>query len=431
MIHVGIPAIAVIALLPLLAGAAQPAGDDYQPPVREQRERDRVRVLGPSNTTDFFELQPGDLWHGDLRVPLGNRLMLNLGDRVNIPPRSSENGTRYRATAAIESTDNVLAAPSDRRRATALLFGPGVNWAHSSARHTLQMDLSAEALQDASSFDHGSTLDAASFYMNGYYRLSETLALSAFDAYFFSQEPVAQSPVTVPGRFSAHTHLPSVGLDWQFGHRDDLSLRWTAADFRSARPQFVDTLRQDIDVHWRTRVGDLQRFGARVRYREVSFDGEPDRAVSALSATGDIRLSQRLLLRSALGVADGDGGSTFVGLASLTGVTAQGKWEIRAERDVVEIGGLYGLFALNNVSADTQMRIGESGQLSIGIQSLNYRPRETGDHVRLLRPRIGYTHSIDRHWTLLLRYLGNYDEVPAIGYDMLRNRLRATLMYVF
>jgi hypothetical protein len=427
----------ITAVLPLFLlhppdGAAQADGAGYEMPVREQRDVALNRALGLSPGADAFELRSGDQWHGDLRVPLAARSMVNLGNRVDIPPRGAQDGVQWRSSVSIESTDNALAASRDRRSTSALLLVPGANWVDGGRRHRVEVDASADLLRDLDSFDHGDTLDAASLFVNAYYRLSETVGLSAFDVYFHSHEPVAQSPVTVSGRYAAQTHLPSVALDWQAGAVDELSLRWSGADNRSVRPRFTDTWRQDIDLTWRRRTDALKRFGLRARQRDVSFEQAPGRDVSALWATADVRLSQRLLGQASLGYADARGGGTVVGTASLAGAFARGQWTVSLERDITEIGGLSGLYALNRMGAEARLRVGDSAQLALGLQASHYRPREAnGNAVRLLRPSLTWSQSLDRHTSLMLRYLGDYDEVPDIDYEMFRNRLRVSLMYVF
>lgn len=420
-----------LCLLALLLPGAALAGA-YVPPVRDALSQARTSALGPSTDADYFELLDGDFWYGRTRVPVRSRALQSLADRIDIPPRADRDGAQWRLSAGMEATDNVTAAASDRTGATAFNLAPAVNWVDSSARHRLEADLSTEFIGDASGFDHGRTQDAASAIVNAYYRVSDTVALSAFDAWLNSHEPAPQTPVTAPGRYSSHTHLPTLGVEWQATARSALSLRWSAADNRSARPTFTDTRRHDLEAAWRWSVDETLRLGVRARERRVSYEQAPSRRGSAAWLTGEARLDRRLLASASLGMSDDETGATTVGHAKLSGVSGTGEWSISAERDVTEIGGLARLYVSEIFSAEAALRIGASSRLALGLQRARYTPREDRDsEVKLLRPRLTYTHALDSHTWIVVRYLAYRDEVPAAGFDMDRQRLRANILYVF
>lgn len=423
--------------LPLACGSAWAANGD-EPGDGLRAAPSALPVARP-----FGDLQT---WFNSVestRVPVEQQPLLEIGNRALMPPRASRDPLQARIAATLEHDDNLLLTPVDRRKGTALIVAPGLNWLQEGPRHRLQVDASVDLLQGVEGDYDASRIDASTVQGSASGNPSETTAVTYYGTLLRSHDPAGSTPVgPVPGstgdqRFSASYQRHDLGFDWRAGPRTDLSAGWTGIWARSRSPDFVHTEAHDFELaaHWLSTP--TQRLGLRWRERRADFESVPSARYEAAWLEAEQQWSPKLLGKVAVGAAQDqrDDGSLTLWRAELTQTLSRGQWGAVIERDVSVPAGLGRMYELRSARLDATWQLGHRSRLDLALLAAEYRPigaggRGTGT-VRTWRPRLSYTLPFDAQTWFSLRYQGIDDRADLADLRRQGDRWLVTILRTF
>lgn len=413
--------------LPLACATSRAAESDAMPP--------------PAPSWSFGELRT---WHSGIdarRLPVELQPLQEVGNRSLVPPRAERSPWQLRLAGMLEADDNLLLSAQDRRKGTALVLSPGLNWRDEGPRHRVEVDASVDLLRGVEGDYDAERTDAATVQAGALVRSSETTSVNYLGTLLRSHDPAGGTPTApLPGgtpdqRFKSDFQRHELALGWRSGPRTDVSARWVGTWARSRSPDFVRTEVDSLELgaHWRADA--LLRLGLLLRGRHADFANRPGQRDHAAWLEAEHQWSPTLFGKAAVGAASPDhGGALVVWRASLSKAFANGQWNLAMERDVSAPAGLGRLYAVRSLRVGAAWRIGERSRLEVSASGSEYRPLDAdggSGTVRTLRPRIAFTHPFDNRTWLSLRAQGVDDRAAEGGQRRQGERLLVTLLRTF
>ncbi|MCP5229426.1 hypothetical protein [Accumulibacter sp.] len=419
-------------VLHFAAAPLRAAADERADAPLEEREQPPAHLPAFGSLRTWFSAVPID------QIPIELRPLRQSGKQALIPPRSRRDGLTPRVAAALQYDDNLLLTPSNKLRGGAATVAPGLNWLDESARHSIEIDASAEALgalgkgYDAVDYK---TLNEATLQAMASARLLPTMSIDYAGLLFYAQEapgdtllPPSASNELFPTYYQNH----QFGGVWQRSHTTEFETRWSGSWERSDNPEFVPTRLQDLELSTRIQTGATQRLGLRLRQRAASFDSQAWQRYNSLWLEWEQQWSPTLLTQASVAPTHGpDADQLSLWRLALTKTARFGQWNVDVGYEISPAGGIGLMYGVYSANLGTSWRLPARAVLDLSVQAARYLALEGGDPFRTLRPLLSLTVPLEDRWWLRFGYEGTLDEVPAQDYRVVGNRVRATLIRSF
>ncbi len=393
------------------------------------------------------------------RIPINRRGVLDISNRLILPPLVKEQGVTFRIGGNIEYGDNIFFRDNESEIESDTLFSitPGVHFLHKDNLNQTDLDLTFEAVEYGSNSELSDTISNASFLAVGSYRISHKTSLEFIEQYSLTSDLSTQ---VIPGLVTELDQIEANYIEFGAAHQYTNTDKLTAAIASDIAnyddDSLVDTTTFDLNLGWNTKKSK-SIYGAEYRARlfdfrpraprlpeDVDVDFDPEDPQFAGSDGGSelthaVYLTQEKLL-TPLWLWEGKIGALFSEDVVTDGdIIGEAKLRYREydewltfsfSRDYIIGGGFEAVYLSQAISAEyfKQVEANTSFTVSSSFNKLVPRNFDQGE-LRVIKGEASVNYFVDKKTLLRVNIETLRQETPGFSNTTKANTLTFSIVY--